>query len=313
MSIGKKIKIIRKKMEFFKRIKKYQSLYMMLIPVIIGFLLFQYIPIFYSIIVGFKNYSIADGLLRSPWVGLKYFVQFFKDPFCFRLLRNTILLGFYTFLWWFPTPIIIALLLNEARRKFFKRFIQTAIFLPYFISIVILIGIMYNLLGSEGIINSFIKSIGLKSINFISNPAFFRTLYISSEVWQKAGWASVIYLAALAGVNPVLYEASTIDGANRWQQMWYISISEIRPTIIFILIWSIGNMLNVSFEKVVLMYGPATYSTSDILQTYVYRRGILGMEYGYGGAVGLINSIISISLLMIMNSVMKKTAGENLW
>ncbi|MCL5073792.1 MAG: ABC transporter permease subunit [Actinobacteria bacterium] len=298
---------------FFIKVKQNNSLYIMLLPVFIGFILFQYIPIFYSVIIAFKDYSIINGLLRSPWVGIKYFIQFFNDPFFFRLVRNTVILGLYTFLWSFPVPIIIALLLNEVRRNFYKRFVQTAVFLPYFINLVVIIGIVFSLLSSGGVITNLLKNVGFEHINFISNPKFFRSLYITTEIWQKSGWASVIYLAALAGVRQELYEAAIVDGANKWQQMWHISISEIRPTIVFLLIWTVGNMLNVSFEKVILMYSPATYSTSDIIQTYVYRRGILGSEYGYGGAVSLFNSVIAIILLLIVNSVNKKTTGESLW
>ena len=297
----------------FIEIKKNNSLYIMLIPALIGFILFQYIPIFYSLIIGFKNYSIADGLFKSSWVGLKYFIQFINDPFAFRLLKNTLLLGLYTFLWTFPIPIMLALLLNEVRRNYYKRFIQSIVFLPYFIMLVVIIGIMYNLLDSDGVINTILQSIGLERINMISNPAFFRTIYIISEIWQKGGWASVIYLAALSAISQELYEVAAIDGANRWHQMWYVSVSEIRTVIVFIAIWTFGNLINVSFEKVLLMYSPATYTVSDVMQTYVYRRGILGMEYGYGGAVGLIFTIISISLLFFANKVLRKTTGESLW
>jgi putative aldouronate transport system permease protein len=298
---------------YFLNIKKNNSIYLMLLPAVVGFILFQFVPIFYALIIPFKDYSLTGGLMSSPWAGLKYFIQFFKDPFLFRIVRNTVILGFYNLLWTFPTPIIISLLLNEIRKGVTKKFVQTSIFLPYFISLVVLIGIMYSLLGANGALGTLLDNIGLPQIDIITNPAYFRSLYVISEIWQKAGWSSVIYLAALSGIRQELYDATAIDGASRWQQMWHVSISEIRPVIVFMLIWNVGNMFNVSFEKVLLMYSPTTYSTSDIMQTYVYRRGILGLEYGYAGAVGLVNALMAVALLLIMNSVLKKTSGESLF
>ena len=223
------------------------------------------------------------------------------------------MLGFFNLLWSFPFPIIIALLLNEVRKNITKRIVQTSIFIPYFISLVVLIGLMYGIFSSTGMFNTLLTNLGFDPINIISNPAYFRSLYILAEIWQEGGWATIIYIAALSAVRQELYDAAAIDGANRWHNMWYISISEIRPIIVFMLIWRTGAMLNVSFEKVLLMYSPPTYSTSDIIQTYVYRRGILGMEYGYAGAMGLFNSVMAISLLILMNNVMKKSTGESLW
>jgi putative aldouronate transport system permease protein len=304
-------------MDLLKRtrnIRQNYNLYLMLIIPLIGFAIFQYAPILYSVIVGFKHYDLSAGLIGSPWVGFKYFIQFLDDPFFPRLIRNTFLLGLYTLIWGFPVPIILALLLNEVRINSHKKFVQSAIYFPYFISVVVVVGILYNLLSSEGVINSLIEVYGGKTIGFFINPAFFRALYVGSEIWQKAGWASVIYLAALASIKPELYEAAVVDGANRWQTMWHISLAGIRPIISIMLILNVGNMLNVAFEKVLLMYSPGIYEVSDVLQTYVYRRGILGLEFGYGGAVNLFNSAISIAMLVIANCVARKVSEEmSIW
>jgi putative aldouronate transport system permease protein len=285
----------------------------MLLPSLIGFLVFQYIPIINGAFIGFVQYDLVDGMWSSPFVGFKYFAAFLKDPFFFRLIRNTFLLGFYGLIWGFPAPIVLALMINEIRRERFKKIVQTLTYLPYFISIVVVIGIMYNLLGYQGVINTLLSRFGAGPVNFIGSPSWFRFLYIGSGIWQGAGWSSIIYLAALTGIDAELYEAARIDGANRWRQMVHISLPGIIPTIRVLLILSIGGMIGIGFEKVYLMYSPPVYEVADVISTYVYRRGIEGLDYSYGGAVSLFNSAISLLLLFIANRASRKVSGEGIW
>ena len=293
--------------------KRNFNLYIMLIPAILGFFIFQYLPILGGILISFKKYDLVKGLLGSDWVGFNYFIQFFEDIYFTRLLRNTVVLGVYSMIWCFFPPIILAIMINEASNKYFKRLVQSVTYLPYFISVVVIVGIMFTLLGNDGIINDFIASIGIERVNFISNPAWFRSLYIVNRLWQLNGFYAVIYLGALMSIDQELYQAAKIDGANRIQQIIHISLAGIAPTIRVILVLSIGNIVNLGFEKVYLMYSPAVYETADVLQTYVYRRGIESMDYGYAGAVSLFNSIISIILLYVSNYFTKKSSGEGLW
>ncbi len=294
-------------------LKRDYNLYIMLIPGIIGFILFQYIPIINGIFIGLVDYDFVDGMWKSPWVGLKYIIQFIEDPFFYRLIRNTFLLGLYGLLWGFPASIILALMINEIRNKFFKKITQSLSYLPYFLSIVVVVGILYELFGYSGIINSAIASLGGEPVKFIGNPSWFRTLYIGSGIWQGVGWGSILYLAALSGIEVQLYEAAYIDGASRWQQMRHITLPGIKPTIITLLIINIGSILGVGFEKVFLMYSPTTYSVADVISTYVYRRGIVGFDYSYGGAVSLFNSVISIILISAANFICKKYSDSSIW
>lgn len=277
------------------------------------YIIFHYIPM-YGAIIAFKDFSPMKGILGSPWVGLKWFKEFFDSAFCYRLIRNVLLINIYSILWGFPIPIIFALLLNEIKDGPFKRFVQTVSYLPHFISVVVIVGIMVNFLSpTDGVINMFIKKLGYQPINFMNEAKWFRTIYISSDIWQSFGWNSIIYLAALSSIDPSLYEAAKIDGANRWKQTIHITIPGILPTIIILLILRMGNMMSIGFEKIILMYSPATYEVADVISTYVYRVGILGGEFSFGAAIGLFNSLINFILLLLVNNISRKLSNIALW
>jgi len=284
----------------------------MLVPGLLGFFIFSYLPM-YGLVIAFQRFNIVGGFFNSPWVGFKHFVAFFNDPYFFRLIRNTVLLSGYSLIFGFPVPIIFALLLNELRNRKFKRFVQAVSYLPHFLSLVIVIGILYSLVSYDGVINDAIARLGFERINFRAESQFFRPLYIVSGIWQQTGWESIVYLAAITGVNPELYEAAEIDGGNRFHKMRYVTLPGISPTIIVLLILRIGKMLNVGFEKVYLMYSPMIYDKADIIATYVFRRGIEGGQYSYAAAVSLFNSALAVILLTAANHISKRTSDNYLW
>ena len=285
----------------------------MLIPVVIFFAVFSYYPL-YGILIAFKDYSISRGILGSPWAGLRYFRQFFSSPYFGRLLRNTVLISVYSLLWGFPIPILFALLLNEFKDGKFKRVIQTVYYLPHFISLVVICGILIDIFSPQGgVVNSLLYSLTGKRINFFGEPEWFRTMYVGSGVWQEFGWNSIIYLAAITGINPDLYEAARIDGAGRLRQIWHVTLPGIKPTILTLLILNLGNIMSVGYEKIILLYSPTTYETADVISTYVYRTGLLSQQYSYAGAVGLFNSAINIAILVLCNFAGKKLFGVGIW
>jgi putative aldouronate transport system permease protein len=277
----------------------------MLLPCIIFFAVFAYAPM-YGILIGFKDYNIFKGFAASPWVGLKHFKAFVNDPYFFRLIKNTFLLSFYSLLFGFPAPIILALSLNEVHNERAKRVAQTVSYLPYFISTVVLVGLIQNMSGTNGLFNIIAKALTGHTIKFMIRPEWFRTLYVGSGIWQGIGWGSIIYLAALAGVDPTLYEAATIDGATKMRKIWHISLPAMTPVIVITLILNCGSLLSVGFEKAYLLQAEATYSTSDVIATYVYRRGIISSQFGYSTAVGVFNSVVSLILLLTVNYIASK-------
>ena len=294
---------------FWKNLRRDRQLVFMLIPVVIFFAVFSYYPL-YGILIAFKDYSISKGILGSPWAGLRYFRQFFLSPYFGRLLRNTVLISVYSLLWGFPVPIIFALLLNEFKDGKFKRLIQTVSYLPHFISLVVICGILIDIFSPQGgVVNALLYSLTGKRINFFGEPEWFRAMYVGSGVWQEFGWNSIIYLAAITGINPDLYEAARIDGAGRLRQIWHVTLPGIKPTILTLLILNLGNIMSVGYEKIILLYSPTTYETADVISTYVYRTGLLSQQYSYAGAVGLFNSVINIAILVLCNFVGKKLFG----
>lgn len=298
---------------FWKNLRKDRQLVFMLIPVVIFFAVFSYYPL-YGILIAFKDYSISKGILGSPWAGLRYFRQFFLSPYFGRLLRNTVLISVYSLLWGFPVPIIFALLLNEFKDGKFKRLIQTVSYLPHFISLVVICGILIDIFSPQGgVVNALLYSLTGKRINFFGEPEWFRAMYVGSGVWQEFGWNSIIYLAAITGINPDLYEAARIDGAGRLRQIWHVTLPGIKPTILTLLILNLGNIMSVGYEKIILLYSPTTYETADVISTYVYRTGLLSQQYSYAGAVGLFNSVINIAILVLCNFVGKKLFGVGIW
>jgi putative aldouronate transport system permease protein len=306
---NKKISIWKKMHKDF-RINKY--VYMMAIPMILYFILFHYIPM-YGVTIAFKNYSPRLGILGSTWVGLKHFKSFFSSIYFARTVQNTVLLSFYSLLWGFPASIILALLLNEIRREKFKRIVQTVTYLPHFISLVVICGMIVDFTSTNGLINSILSRFGVEASNWLTKPEWFRTIYISSGIWQSIGWDSIIYLAALAGIDPTLYEAATVDGAGRWKQLLHVTIPGIAPTIVIMLILNIGGLMSVGSEKIILLYNPLTWQTSDVISSYVYRKGIIGADYSFSTAVGLLESAIGFLLLVAANKFSKKISETSLW
>ncbi len=299
--------------DFLRRLVAQRYLFLLMLPGIIYFIVFKYTPM-YGAIIAFKDFNPRVGILESPWAGLKYFKQFFDSPFCWRLIRNTLLLSLYDLIFNFPVPIIFALLLNEVRCKRYKKAVQTISYLPHFISVVIVVGLMKTMFSPNGgVVNSLLSMFGVDPINFFSEKGWFRTLYVGSGIWQSFGWGSIIYLASMAGIDPGLYEAARLDGAGRFRCMWNITLPAIRPTITILFIMRLGKLLSVGFEKAILMYSPATYEVSDLISTYVYRYGILKANYSFGAAVDLMNSVVALILIFIANKICQKVSDTSLW
>ena len=295
--------------------KFYQSkhLLIMLIPVIIWYFIFCYLPM-YGLVISFEDYHPLKGILGSPWIGLKNFIEFFESYYFLRVVKNTLLLNIYGLLWGFPFPIIFALVINEIKDGTYKKSIQTFSYLPHFISTVIVMGMIVNFLSPvDGVINNIINGLGGETINFLMSPKYYRTIYISSGIWQGFGWNSIIYLATLSGIDKEQYEAAIIDGSSRLQRMRYISIPGMMPTIVILLLLNLGSMMSIGPEKALLLYSPATYETGDIITTYVYRKGILDNNFSFGSAVDFFNSCINFLLLITFNKISKLLNETSLW
>lgn len=307
---------VKKKDSYISRLlrdlAKNKIIYLMALPVIAYYLIFDYGPM-YGASIAFKDFSAMKGISGSPWVGFQHFKDFFNDVYFGRIFRNTLLLSLYNIIFGFPAPILLALLLNEVRKQMFKRLVQSVTYLPHFISVMVLCGLIVDFTSRNGIINDLFAFLGMERITMLLKPEWFRTIYVGSNIWQELGWGSIIYLAALAGIDQDLYEAATIDGAGRFKQMLHVTLPGIMPTIIILFILKMGSMMNVGFDKIFLLYNPTTYETSDVISTYVYRKGILEANYSYSAAVGLFNSIINFALLVITNQFSKKVNETSLW
>ena len=296
-----------------KTLKKNYQLYIFILPAFVFFLVFCYQPM-YGVIIAWKDYNPLLGIWGSPWVGWTYFKQFFDSYFFWDLIKNTLGISVYSLLVGFPLPIILALAINELKDGSGKKFVQTITYAPNFISIVVIVGMLFSFLNPEtGIINYVLQSVGIKPISFMENPAWFKTTYVLSNVWQTTGWSSVIYIAALSGVDSQLHEAAIIDGASRLQRIWYINLPTITPTIIILLIMSLGGLLNVGFEKIILMQNALNMSSSDVISTFVYRVGLLNGQYSFSAAVGVFNSIINAIILVSANAITRKFSDNSLW
>lgn len=293
-------------------IRKNKLIYLMALPIVIYFIVFSYIPMT-GVIMAFQKYSPMQGVFGSQWVGVKNFTDFFGSYYFWRLLRNTFLLSFYDLVFNFPMPIIFALLLNEVRSSKWKRTVQTISYMPYFISLVVICGIIAEFTNSNGVITQIVAFFGGPEGNLLGRKEMFRPIYVGSNMWQQMGYNSIIYLAALSAINSELYEVACIDGANRWKQTWYVTIPGITSTIIILLILRMGMMFTVGFEKVLLLYSPATYETSDIISTFTYRKGLLDLNFSFSTAVGLFNSVINTSMLLITNMLSRKYSETSLF
>ena len=268
----------------------------------------------YGLQIAFRDFIPFKGFWGSPWVGFKHFLRFFRSFYFWRLIKNTFGLSLYTLAVGFPAPILLALLINEIRSKRFQRVAQNITYFPHFLSMVVVVGMIVSFTNPNyGAINVLIKFFGGDPINFMVKDSWFKTLFVFSNVWQHAGWGAIIYLAALASIDPQLYQAATVDGANRLQKIWHISLSSIIPTITILFILRVGKLLNVQFQKVLLMQNPLNMAASDVIQTYVYRIGVLEGNFSFATAVGLFNSLLNLSLLLICNRIVKLTTEHGLW
>lgn len=304
---------ISKWANFLRRVRRERTWYIMMAIPFAYYLIFHYLPMG-GIVLAFQDYKMGRGVFGSDWVGFKWFVQFFESFYFWRLMRNTLLLSFLTIVFGFPVPIIFALMLNEMKVLPLKRIAQTVSYLPHFVSLVIIVGMLVTFLSpNNGIINLVIKSMGGEAINFMGLQSWFRPLYIGSGIWQHFGFASIIYLASIAGISQELYDAAEVDGASRLQRIRFITIPGMAPTIIILLILNLGRALAVDFEKVLLMYTPATYEVADVIPTYVYRRGIIDSKYGFASAVGLFANVINLGFLVVFNRLARRFTDTSLW
>ncbi|TDF99817.1 sugar ABC transporter permease [Paenibacillus piri] len=293
--------------------KRNLVLYLFLAPAAVYYLLFHYAPM-YGTLIAFQDYNPFRGMLGSPWVGFKHFDAFFNSIYFYRLIRNTFLIGAYSILFGFTIPILFALLLHEVKHAKLRTMIQSVSYLPHFISTVVVAGLIVTFTSpSTGFINGLLQFFGGSQIDFLREPGWFRTVYVSSGVWQTLGWSSIIYFAALAGISPSLYEAAEMDGASRWQKIWHISLPGIKPTIITILLLDLGRVMDVGFEKVFLLYNSTTYETADVLSTYVYRSGLVQQQYSFASAVGLFNSVLTFVMIVGFNRLARRLSGYSLW
>jgi len=298
-----------------RRIQQSRYLYLLFALPLLYFVLFKYLPI-YGVMIAFKKIVIFRGLaeiMRAPWVGFRYFEQYLTDPYFWKLARNTVLMRLYNILWGFPAPIVLALMLNELRNQKFKRTIQSITYLPHFISMVVICGMLVTFLSTEGLVNRAIGVFGVGPITFMAKPEWFRTIYIASGIWQHVGFGAIIYLAALTNIDPQLYEAAAIDGAGRWCQLRNITLPGITPTITILFILRLGRIMEVGYQKIILLYNGATYETADVISTYVYRRGLINSDFAYATAVGLFTSLIGMLFVYIANRISRIVGETSLW
>ena len=293
--------------------KRHWQFYLLIALPLLYIIIFCYVPM-PGILMAFERYSPSKGLLGSQWVGFQNFKQFFASPSNTRIIWNTLRIGLYSLIAGFPIPIILAIAVNEVANKRFKKTVQMVTYAPYFISTVVLVGILSQITDPRlGIINKIIELLGGNAINFMGDPKMFDHLYVWSGIWQGVGYSSVIYIAALAGVSKALQEAAVVDGAARWERIWHVDLPSIRPQIVILLIFNVGNVLNIGYEKVYLMQNDLNIQKSEIISTFVYKVGLVNADYGFSAAVGLFNALISIVLIMIANAVAKKTAETSIW
>jgi putative aldouronate transport system permease protein len=289
------------------------DLYLLFMVPLAYFLIFKYYPM-YGVQIAFKDFSISDGILGSEWIGFDHFVTFFNSYNFVRLLRNTIGLSLYQLIAGFPTPIILALAVNEVRKRGFRRFVQTVTYAPHFISMVVMVGMIVLFLSPRtGIVNHFIGVFGIEPVNFMARPEWFKTVYVVSDIWQNTGWRSIIFLAVLSSVDVELYDAARIDGASRLQKIWNIDIPALLPTATILLILDFGRIMNVGFQRVLLMQNPLNMPASDVIQTYIYRIGLIGAQYDYSAAIGLFNNVVNVIVLVAVNRLARRVSETSLW
>ncbi|WP_372516639.1 ABC transporter permease [Paenibacillus silviterrae] len=288
-------------------------LYLILLPGILYFIVFKYVPM-WGLVMAFQDYKPHFGFTGSPWVGLKHFERFFTEPQFWMLFRNTIVLAVYNLVFFFPLPIVLALMLNEVRKELFKRFAQTLLYLPHFVSWVVAVGIFYVLLTTEGgVVNELIERLGMEKIPFLLSEEWFRTMIIMQSIWKEAGWGTIIFLAALSGVDLQLYEAARMDGAGRWRQLWHITLPAIRSTIVILFILRLGSFLDTGFEHIFLMLNSMNREVGEVFDTYVYLKGLTQAQYSYSAAVGMFKSLVGLVLVLAANWLAKRFGEEGVY
>lgn len=298
-----------------KRIRQNWQLYLMLLPVIIYFIVFCYGPM-HGLLLAFKDYRVLKGIIDSPWTNpwYKHFERFFISPYFERVISNTVILSVQSLLFGFPVPIILALCINEVRNRKYQKLVQNVTYAPHFLSMIVLVGMLKSFTNTDyGIVNLLLRQFGKEGYNWMQKAELFRPLYVGSGIWQNAGWDSIIYIAALSGIDPQLHESAMIDGANRWKRIWHINLPGLMPTIVILLILNSGHIMSVGFEKVFLMQNDLNLSTSDVISTYSYRIGIESAQYELATAIGLFNSIINCLLLILVNQASRRIGETSLW
>ena len=300
------------KKEWARDFKQNGTLYLLVLPVIVFYLIFMYKPM-YGALIAFKNYSPALGVAGSPWVGMKYFQQLFTTPDFWRVFKNTLRISVCTLVFGFPAPILFSLLLNEVTNMRFKKVVQTASYMPHFISLVVVCGMIKAFVGDTGFISMILSLFTGERTNLLLNPDYFTAIYVVSDIWQGLGWTSIIYLSALSAVDVAQYEAAEIDGAGRFDKMFKITLPSIMPTIITMLVLRVGQIMGIGYEKIILLYNSAIYSTADVISSYSYRVGFESQSWSYSTAVGLFNSVINFVLVIIANTASKKLTDSSLW
>lgn len=299
--------------ETWKHMRRDRQLLLLFLPCLVFYIIFRYGPL-YGLIIAFKDYSVFQGIMGSEWVGLKHFIKFFSSNDFSMLFKNTLALGFFTLIFGFPIPILLAISLNELRVKWMKKSIQTFTYLPAFLSVVIISSMVIDFLSpSSGLINKLIAALGFEKIYFLIKPEWFRTIYVVSDIWANMGYEAIIYLAAIAGISPTLYEAAKVDGCSRLKSIWHITIPSLMPTILVLFILKTGSMIRIGYEKVLLLYTPTTYEVADVFSTYVYRKGLVEANYSYAAAVGMFEALIAMIMLLSANIISRKAGGKGLW
>jgi putative aldouronate transport system permease protein len=299
--------------EWLRKLDDGKYLLLLVIPALINIIFFHYVPMF-GIVVAFQDFDPFLGFLESEWVGFRHFIRFFNYTYCWRLFKNTFLLSFYGLIFAWPTPIILALILNETKNEKWKKFVQTVSYMPHFFSTVVIVGLVTMLLSpTGGLVANALEAIGVDASNILAEAKYFRTIYILSDIWAGTGWGAIIYLAALTNVDPQLYEAAVVDGAGKLRCLWNITLPSIAPTIITMLLLRLGSIMSLNLERALLLQTPSTYETSEIIATYVYQQGIIFSSFSYSSAVGLFNSLVSLVLVIVSNYVSKTVSETSLW
>lgn len=293
--------------------RRHWQLYLLLLPMAAFFIIFKYVPM-YGVQIAFRDYLPSMDVLQSPWVGLKHFQRFFSTPDFGMIIKNTLGISLLNLAVGFPLPIVISLMLNQVRSHRYKMTVQSVIYAPYFISTVVMVGILNAFLSpTSGIINTILERLGHESVYFMAIPGYFHQIYVISEVWQTTGWGTVIYLAAFAGISPELYESAVVDGASKWQRMVHIDLPSIMPTAIIQLILSTGKMFSIGYEKIYLMQNSLNRIASEVVSTYEYKQGLIQAQYSYSAAIGLFNAVINLSIMLLVNYLANKYSETSLW